>query len=371
MEQRERLKNNLDTIMCKPTELSSRPASAGGVTARQIFFAATSFILGAWAFIKVNSISGPAFEPIIAACTNPEFTSPAEFAAKTGYHIYEPKVGLVAFNMLVCLITQFLLELRETPPAGLLVWGGVIVVSLPLAISNTVAAGRKGVKGPVRYPTIIGLLSQLLGISVIYPMIWVPSYIFSGSKLGAPVTNKRIIYATCATMPGVILTYLVFTANTDGSVWTYAAGILGGPGLVLCGLIMYTDNSESMAATNENISKCSNAIQSAYSIVGAVSFAFWICLVAVAYGAYGFEHDKLWNDIWVEAGPSVAFMTIDTGVLFLGALLFIGYENGLEALKALLVTPFVGPGASCCMALKELESAATSKLLNGDNKKEV
>ena len=60
-----------------------------------------------------------------------------DFAQKTGYHSYEPMLGLGAFKLLVCLITQFLLELRETYPAGLLTWGGVVVVALPLLLYRT------------------------------------------------------------------------------------------------------------------------------------------------------------------------------------------------------------------------------------------
>lgn len=151
--------------MCRTKEPSAANASGGigSISARQFFFASASFLLGVWAFIKVNSISGPAFEPIVAACTNPDIST-EDFATKTGYHYYEPKLGLGAFNVLVCLITQFLLELRETPPAGFLVWGGVICVSLPVAIASTVVAGRKGTRGPVNYPTVFGLLFQLLGI---------------------------------------------------------------------------------------------------------------------------------------------------------------------------------------------------------------
>lgn len=153
--------------MCRTTESSPAANASGGIvgsiSARQLFFAGTSFILGVWAFIKVNSISGPAFEPILAACTNPDISA-EDFATKTGYHSYEPKLGLGAFNVLVCLITQFLLELRETPPAGFLVWGGVIVVSLPVGLANSIAPGRKGARGPINYPTVFGLLFQLLGI---------------------------------------------------------------------------------------------------------------------------------------------------------------------------------------------------------------
>jgi len=41
-------------------------------------------MLGLWAFFKTNEISGPTFEPIIAECTNPDYSSAADFASKTG-----------------------------------------------------------------------------------------------------------------------------------------------------------------------------------------------------------------------------------------------------------------------------------------------
>ena len=37
---------------------------------RRLCYAIVSSALGAWAFYKVNSISGPAFKPIIEACTD-------------------------------------------------------------------------------------------------------------------------------------------------------------------------------------------------------------------------------------------------------------------------------------------------------------
>ncbi|KAL7529426.1 hypothetical protein ACHAXR_002959 [Thalassiosira sp. AJA248-18] len=354
--------------MSKPAiELS--PAAAS-ISARQIIYAITSFTLGAWAFYKVNSISGPAFEPILAACNNADYLSAEDFAAKSGYHYYEPKLGLGAFNVLVCLITQFLLELRETPPAGLLVWGGVVVVALPIAVANCVAAGRKGAKGPVRYPTIFGLLFQLLGISVVYPLLWVPSYIFSGSKLGVPATNLRIGFATSMALPTTILTYFVFGAPTESYTWTVSAGILGGPILAMSGLAIWTDKSSSLEASTQNIAKSSQAIQRAYSLLGFVAFVLWSCLVVVAFQSYGFSPGKLWSEIWVEAGPSVAFMTIDTGVLYIGTLLFVAFESEWKALKALSLTLFVGPGTALCMVLKELEWSATTALL-AQKKKDV
>lgn len=332
-------------------------------TSRQLAYATTSFLIGIWAFIKVNQISGPAFEPILAACGNSEYTTPQDFAEQTGYHVYESKVGLGAFNILVCLITQFLLELRETYPAGLLTWGGVVVVALPLNVVITLAAGRSWSKGPIRYPTIFGLLFQLLGVSVAFPLLWNPSYIFSNAQLGVPVTSFRVFVASVNAIPAIILTWIVFTASTDSYLWTLCAGILGGPILALSGLVLFFDKSSTMEPTKENVERSSKLIGTVYYILTPVGAFFWWCLMNVTYQMYGLSLSSVWNDLWVNAGPSVAFMTIDTGVLYLGVILYIAYHNEIKALKALALTPVVGPGASCCFVMKELESEAAASLL--------
>ena len=79
---------------------------------RKAAFAGASILLGLVAFKKVNEVSGPAFEPILEVCTDTTI-APEEFAAKTGYHEYDAAVGFKVFNVLVCLITQFLFELRN------------------------------------------------------------------------------------------------------------------------------------------------------------------------------------------------------------------------------------------------------------------
>ena len=354
--------------MGNPTNL---PPSGAGIHTRDICYAIASICLGSWAFVKVNSVSGPAFEPILAACMNPEISA-SDFARKTGYHAYEPLLGLGVFNFLVCLITQFLLELRTTHPAGLLTWGGVVVVSLPLVLLQTLSAGRRGARGPVRFPTAIGLLSQLMGVSVVFPLIYNPAHIYSLGGPGVPVTCVRIRGGALMAMPIVALTFLVFHASTESYVWTASAGVLGGPLLAMMGLALWTDESMAVEATPENIARSSDSVQRAYSVLALVSFVLWSFMVSVAYQSYGFSLNELWRDVWTEAGPSVAFMTIDTGVLYLGALLNIAYQSEWRAVKALVITPFVGPGAACCMALKDVERvAATALLFAVDDKKLV
>ena len=100
-----------------------------------------------------------------------------------------------------------------------------------------------------------------------------------------------------------------------------------------------------------------------------VGFVFWYSLVYIGYQAYGLALDSFWRDIWTEAGPSVAFMTIDTGVLYIGILVFLAYQSEKKALKAAALTPLVGPATAVCLVLKELEQEAATALLSVDKKK--
>uniref|UniRef100_A0A7S4AJR2 Uncharacterized protein n=1 Tax=Pseudo-nitzschia australis TaxID=44445 RepID=A0A7S4AJR2_9STRA len=323
---------------------------------RQIAYALVSFLVGVWAFITVNAISGPAFEPIIAACSNPDIPI-EEFAAKTGYHDYEPRVGLKVFNLLVCLITQFLLELRETPPAGVLVWAGVVVVSLPCCVIANVEAGRAGARGPIRYPVVMALLFQLFGISVVFPLVWLPGFVFGEGRRGSPVTLFRVVMGALFSIPGTVLTLIVFLAPTESRLWTTAAGILGGPMLALTGLVLFTDKSSEITATEENTKASSRAIQTVYKLLMAIGFVGWYVLVGIAYRSYGIAIGDLWKDIWVEAGPSVAFMTIDTGVLYLALVIFVAYRSDeFKAAKALLLTTVLGPATAVIVVLMEIEN---------------
>jgi hypothetical protein len=326
---------------------------------RKIAYALTSFLVGVWAFIEVNSISGPAFEPILASCTNSEI-APEDFASATGYHEYDTRVGLGAFNVLVCLITQFLLELRETHPAGLLVWMGVVVVSLPISGFSIESSGRKGAKGPILYPVTLGLLYQCFGISVMFPMVWVPAFVFGEGQRGAPLTSFRIVVATVISLPIILLTAFVFLAPTDSQLWTSSAGMLGGPVLAMSSLVLMKDVSPELVATNETAKATSTAVKNMYKLFCVIGLVDWCVMVAIAYQAYGTSLGDLWDDIWVSANASVKFMTIDSGVLYLAVLLFLGYRCGeSKAAKALFLTPVLGPATACCLVLIEEQNEAT------------
>ena len=202
-----------------------------------------------------------------------------------------------------------------------------------------------------------------------FPLVFNPSYMLGGPQFGVPVTKSRVIGGTALALPGVILTYLVFTVPTDNYLWTCSAGILGGPILALSGLFLFTDKSSTIEATPQYITTSNKALQNAYSLLAIVGFIFWYSLVYIGYQVYGYSLNSLWRNIWTEAGPSVAFMTIDTGVLYLGILIFLAFQSEKKALKAAVLTPFVGPATAVCLALKDLEQEAATALLSADKQK--
>jgi len=324
-------------------------------TPRQFLFAFGSFAMGAWAFVKVNEISGPAFEPILEACKLPI----DEFKENTDYHIYDQRVGFGAFNFLVCLITQFLLELRQTYPEGVIVWGGVIVASLPFSCMAGIEAGREGAKGPIRYPIILGLLYQLFGISVMMPLVWLPSYIY-GKGDGA-VSTARAYISVAMILPAMVLSIICFTADTDGSLWTTSAGILGGPGLAFLAASMWADKVPSNHS-QDDLLEGSKATSRAYLATVPIGLIAYAGFVHTVVSTYGFSVSALWDAIWTNANASVAFMTIDTIVLWLAVCLRIFYEETSAGCKAILLSPIMGPGAACSYVLAGLEeSSATAK----------
>jgi hypothetical protein len=342
------------------------------ITTRNVLFAAVSIALGGWTFIKVNEVSGPTFEPILAACS--EYGSSPDFEGQTGYHAFEPAVGFKVFNVFVCLITQFLHELRQTFPAGAFVWGGVVIVAVPFSCMATIEAGRDGAWGPVRYPILCGLLYQLFGISVMMPLVWLPSYIF-GRGEGA-VSTFRAILALPLNLPVLLLSLVVFVADSKSYLWTLCAGILGGPLLPMTSCVLWgdspprADDNKASASAAALLSKSSRACAYVYLATVPIGWVGWAMFLYTALSTYGLDETTggltagLWtavaNDVWTLANASVKFMTIDTIVLWLGMCLCIAVRGGgSSAIKVVALTPLVGPGAACSLILAELETATS------------
>lgn len=332
---------------------------ASSSKAKDYIYTFISVVLGIVTFIKLNEFTGPTFEPIVQACTDP--TIPLdEFEARTGYHIYEPKVGLGIFNFLVCLITQFLLQLREEYPAGLLTWTSIIVVALPISVCVTIEAGRGGAKGPIRYPIIAGLLGQLIGISVAFPLLSVPGLILGrGDGVASEFRSK---FSVLMALPALVLTFAAFACDTDSYLWTVCVGILGGPLLAMAPMFLWFDKAPS-TASSELMKASSAATVKSYKTLIPIGLSIWAYLVYVALSTFGFDVFALWDAIWVNANVSVKFMTIDSIILFSSFIMYNFYLDVNMALQILYLTPFMGPGAAGCYVLAQFEEKSLAQKL--------
>jgi len=319
-------------------------------SSRDVLCATLSAALGGWALYKTQTVTKETFDPILAACTGGE--SVYELVP------YEPVLG----GPFVCLVTQFVYRLVTHSPAGFLVWTATISTILPVGILMNIEAGRSGVSGPVRYPTLIGFVSIFLAVSVSFPLVWVPGFLlFGGSKAGA-VLPKRAYAALYLSLPGAVLTVLVFMVDTSTYQWTMIAGLLGGPLLVLTSLLLWRMEPKGQA-TPEQVAQGAIATSRAFAVSSLMAFGFWIAILYVAYQEYGLDYEALLNALWIEADPCVKFMTVDAVVLFLAAVLYIASVDPIDAFVALLLSLGLGPGAACGLMLWGHERVRTAKAM--------
>lgn len=298
----------------------------------------------------------------MAVCTNKDAN-----VEEAGYHVYDKRVGLVVFDFLVCLITQFMVELRTITPAGLLTWGTTILSAIPASMIMNLEANRAGNKGLLKWPVTILLLGQLFGISVVFPLLWVPSYIFFAGKGGAvnPTLSKMLLLPV---LPFMILTVEVFTLDVQSAHWTTCAGILGGPLVCFFGLLP-TFLKAPTTVTSKEIMSTAKSTGMSFGIGGAIAAIGWVVMLYITFIHYGTDVQLLWKSLWTEGHPSVKFMTIDASILYLGVVLHLASRSIESAAKAILMTPFFGPGAACCLEVVNLEMDSANVLAKQQSKK--
>jgi hypothetical protein len=321
-------------------------------TTKAIAYSIVSMALGVGAFYKTQSVTVPIFEPIMEACQNLEI-APEDFAAKTGYHRYDPTLGFGVLNVFVCLATQFFHQLTQHAPAGTLALLTTVIVGLPMGVSITLEAGRKDAKGLVRYPIIMAFLYQIFGLSVIFPFLWVPSYILGRGEGG--LSTARIYVSIPMVVPGVVLSILILWLDADSDLWTTCAAILGGPTICCINCFMWPirdpDPNDKVLAQ-----KSAEASTLPYAVAGLMSLAGWLWLVfIVTIPHYGFHPMAIYKDVWGEANPSVAFMMIDAVIVWMGMIVFIAYQKPQAGLEAIALSIMFGPGAGPALILAGLQ----------------
>ena len=273
-------------------------------------------ILGLSAFVVTQMVTKEYFEPILEICGRG-----AAAVSESRLHAYEPLLG----GPFVCMITQFLLALAQRP-AGLLAWGVIAGIALPASTLMHTEAGRGGSRGLLKYPTPLTVLSQVLGISVIFPAAWVPAYAYGRGSVSAAVAPARAYASAALSLPFAALTVALFSLDPESRAWTLVAGALGGP-LVALGPLCLWKLEAPPHPTAEAVAAGAHALKRVYALLGAVSFVGWLVNVRLAAHAFGRLEDgglaKTWQALWAEAHPAVAFMTIDAAVLYIGLVLAI------------------------------------------------
>ena len=331
-------------VKARPSRL---PAALGAASAL------AGLAAGVAALMATQAVSKPLMEPaggmpLLEVCGDPH-----KFAA-SGLHAFEPMLG----GSFVCLITQFLHAL-VLEPAGLLSWGLTIGLALPVSVLWNAEAGRTGASGLVRWPTLLGLLGQFLGISVVFPALWLPAAWY-GKGDGA-VSPARAYASIALAAPFISLTVALFALDPTSRAWTVCAGLLGGPAIALLPLLLNLVPAPAVAVAFDEFPSAgalvakqaaagAKALGHAYALAGVLAFMGYaanVYLASLSYTSLGAACTAL----WAEATPAVAFMTIDAGVLFLGLLLHLASTHraggGCRCARG---EPATWPGRGVCAA---------------------
>ena len=316
---------------------------------KEAFFASAAFALGALSLYEINHNCADILNPIIGTCTDPGYEPKIEI------HPYESRLSLGIFGPLHCLLSQFLFHVKESYPAGLLTFSGIVLVYLPIFVVMGVEAGRGGAKGLIRYPTLICFLSFALGVSVIIPTMWCPAYFFGRGGWTQPVSPKRAWVAIPSCFANIVLVLATFLLDANTYVGQLFASLLTSPVLVFPNLVLWNVGPPADDANKTALHKGVRATVTAHFVTGCLGFILWWFLVGLAVKTYGGDTELLWSDLWTNADPSIVFMTIDVGVVWLAGILLVAFHSHWYVLETLLLTLLLGPGASLSYVLSQME----------------
>jgi len=320
---------------------------------KKALFTLASIALGIYAQLHKAHITAPVFDPILASCTGDDTVAGVELRP------YEAAAGLGVFTPIVCTVTQFMYQLRDIYPGGYITWGLAVVGVLPLAVIATIEGGAAGAWGPIRYPICMGIVHQLLGMSVSLPLFWFPSYIWGRGD--GPASAWRVFMSIPVSLPAIIFSIAVFTVNVDSFVWRLSAGVLGGPALALVSGYLLSYDTPPCEKSKDAVTEYFDASIATYRLVTKISLAGYAGIAYLAYISYGVDVSAMWRDIFTEANASVAFLTIDYILIQVSVIFgYVAYRSWFEAVRAAILLPIVGP-AAVSMAMERIELASYTK----------
>lgn len=335
-----------------------------------IGYATTAISIGVGVYYLQQQVISS--NPIAAACTSIQYASMEEFRQKTGYESYDTGLGLVLFNPWVCISTQKLYEIVSTSAAV----GPILLVCRAMlqflaTVVTITEAGRQGNRGILLYPTLIRSLCFCFGSSIAFPAVWVSSCCLLGGPINQDggvvnLLRARIGLGVWIALPQIIFTIMVLTVDTQRGIWKLCAGLLGSPILPLLPLVCWGRLLPPQLISSKDAIQSAKAVAFSFGVAGGIAFLGWIYVSYLFVTNYGADLGRFWNDVWSSAGPTTQALFVDAVAMCAALLVHIASRYSLSAVEALLLMPFIGPGAACALELATVELERFSVPANAD-----
>jgi hypothetical protein len=334
------------------------PTTLVGLPYRKLLCTCVAILAGLVALWLTQAIlHADEVQEMMKACEAAPWTRTGRHEFLQTYRDFEPLLG----GSFACLSTQFLDRLVQDDPAGMITWVACLCVCLPAIVAMVVEAGRVGAGGPLRYPSTVLLVGQYVGLSVVVPLVWVPSYIWGRTTFRGAVSGRRAAWAGVGAFFAFLWTYGVFSLSRESYAWIVSAGCFAGPALALLPFACWAVEPP---LEDKATSYATQSVVLSYRLAGALSVLMWVAVVAKTFGHYRFDVATLLGDLWVNAHGFVRFMTVDTVCLYLGMLAYVGYAETGAVRKTIRRTLALGPGAALAVTLAELEPERSSVAAN-------
>jgi hypothetical protein len=269
--------------------------------------------------------------------------------------------GLVPFEQwlggsFVCIVTTMFHGLT-TVPEGMFAWGGIMALYFPIAILVVVEATRTGVKGLLKYPIVIFVISQYIAVSVAFPLLWIPMYFLWGRGTTHGFASKHANFTDAAGLFFLFVSMAFFALNTQSYAWTWTASLIGGPFFPIPYVVALFLPSDSSDPDNS-----SNLIIKTYQAAALASFMLWVCAIFILVRNYDFDAASILGAVWTNTNYSVQIINLDWFVWFLSMVLVLAEESLMDGLLAIVMMPLVGPGASLALLLARQEQVRAKTL---------
>jgi hypothetical protein len=123
----------------------------------------------------------PVFAPVLASCNG----------ASTGTILPPPFISLhPALDGLLCTITSLFTFVSRTPEGRIFTVYFITAFAVPFLVFLAVESLRDSAFGSVRWFSLVFLLSQCVGISVVFPLFWLTSFALHPTSPGRGLTKQ-------------------------------------------------------------------------------------------------------------------------------------------------------------------------------------